>query len=285
MDILEAIRSHLPDEQAPESAWPPAFAALAALLLDRCTLHIAAIPHRLTEIELYHQGQRHIDPFAHGDQLQRRFGCWYFHRAGSEYRGGTFKGLDITFGSEDAAAGVLIRGVERMDAGSVLIDGPCLVVDHLLALHGAANIRELVARFDLSIAPTGGAPSPLYLTVRDAPLGKAIYRSPRVGLTLKRADTPDRRSFVARDYRFLSEPARIGKGRPHLIIGLHRQGFSEAHIVSITAASLSVVRRYVDAYERGRGEDAARFREAASAVEICALIGACDGRAARPSQP
>jgi hypothetical protein len=33
-----------------------------------------------------------------------------------------------------------------------------------------------------------------------------VYASPRVGLTLKRGDTPARRDFLARPYRFSTQP-------------------------------------------------------------------------------
>lgn len=278
-DILEVMRGHLPDEQADEAAYPPAFARIAELLLDKSVLHVAGIPHRFTEIEFYYKGRKHVDKFTHGDPFQKRFGSWYFHRTGGEYRGGTYKGLDIAFGSEDAPAGILIRGVERMDGEPVLVDGPCLVVDHMLALTGASAIPDLVARFDLSVAPPGGdvAKSPLCVTVREAPLNKPIYRCPRVGLTLKRADTPDRRSFITRDYRFLNEPTLIKKGKHNLVVALHRQGLSEARIAAITSTSLSVVRRYIESYTQGRGKDAALFKDAANTADTCALFGACDG--------
>lgn len=278
-DIVEAMRAHMPAIDAAETAYPPAFVALAELLLDRCVLHIAQIPHRFTEIEFYYKGRAHIDTFTHGDSVQKTFGRWYFHRTGGEYRGGTYKGLDIAFGSEDAPAGILIRGIARADGTMTQIDGPCLVVDHMLALTGAPAIPDLVARFDLSIAAPGGQidKSPLCVTIRESALGKTIYGSPRVGLTLKRADTPDRRRFIARDYRFLNEPTQIKKGKPHLVVALHRNGLSHPKIAQITATNLATIRRYTDAYDQGRGQDAALFKEASNPNEICSLFGACDG--------
>lgn len=277
-DLVESMRSCMPAKDAPEEAYPPAFDSLAELLLDRAVLHIAAIPHRLTEIEFYYNGRGHTDKFAHGDPVQRRFGVWYFHRTGGEYRGGTYKGVDIAFGTEDAPAGILVRGIERIDTAT-LVDGPCLVVDHLLALNGAPSIQALVSRFDIGLQAPGGDPakSPLCMTLRPDRLGKTIYHSPRVGLTLKRADTVDRRRFVGRDYRALTEPALIKKGKPHLAVALHRKGVSHAEIARITGTKPSVIARYAEAYDAGRAQDAALFREAANPNEICSLFGACDG--------
>jgi len=39
-----------------------------------------------------------MDPFTHKDPLQQTCGQWYFHKIGAQYKGGTYKGLDLTFG-------------------------------------------------------------------------------------------------------------------------------------------------------------------------------------------
>jgi 3-methyladenine DNA glycosylase Mpg len=263
----------LPPAEAPEEAYPPAFAALADLLLNQAVLHVQGVEHRFTELEFYFKGRQHVDKFTHGDAMQKRFGHWYFHRTGGEYRSGTYKGVDIAIGSEDAPAGILVRGIERLDTQQ-LVDGPCLVVDHALALADAPSIPALVARFDLSIDPSDD--SPLYVTRREGSLGKQVYRSPRVGLSLKRSNTPDRHRFIARDYRFLTEPARIKKGKPNLIVALHREGLHAARIAALTGTRTSVIDRYLQAYEQGRAQEPASFDRDLSTGELCALFGACE---------
>src|SRR5262245_34050451 len=98
--LTEAFRAALPPLDAEEAEYMPAFRRMADVLLNKATLRIHDIPHRFTEIEFYFKGGKHQDDFAHCDPIQKRFGVWYFHRTGGEYRSGTYKGLDIAFGSE-----------------------------------------------------------------------------------------------------------------------------------------------------------------------------------------
>src|SRR5689334_18097007 len=142
--VIEALQRLAPSAATAEAAYAAVFRVIADLLLNRATLHVAGRPHRFTELEMYWSGHAHVDPFTHGQPIQRQIGAWYFHRSGERYRGGTYKGLDITFGSSEAFGGILIRGVEpvepiepaRARAAApalpelpALIDGPCLVVD------------------------------------------------------------------------------------------------------------------------------------------------------------
>lgn len=273
--LTESMRARMPAVDADEAAYPPAFASIADLLLNHATLHVGGVEHRFTEIEFYFKGRKHVDKFTHGDPMQKRFGHWYFHRTGGEYRSGTYKGLDLAFGDDDAPAGILIRGIERTEAPATLIDGPCMVVDHILALTQSPSIPDLVAKFDLSVTSSNGS-SPLHVAPRAQPLGKTVYASPRVGLTLKRANTPDRHRFIARDYRFLTEPDRIKKGKLHTIIALHRRGHSIDSIGALTATRPSVIRGYVDAFEGGRAQEPGVFNQDLSTTDTCALFGACE---------
>ena len=82
-----------------DEAWIDVFANVARVLLaSRLRVNDRSVD--LCEIEFYLHGDDHPDPFVHRDPMQRSFGRWYFHRVGENYRGGTFKGLDITFGSD-----------------------------------------------------------------------------------------------------------------------------------------------------------------------------------------
>ena len=53
--------------------------------------------------------------------------------------------------------------IARLDEAR-LVDGPCLVVDRILALSQSRSIDELVERFDLSIE-NWGTGSPLHVAV------------------------------------------------------------------------------------------------------------------------
>lgn len=273
-----ALRAIAPRPEAGEDAYLPAFRRLAAQVLGGVTWYIAGQAHRFTEIELYWNGPAHPDTFTHGDPMQRECGRWYFHRSGETYRGGTYKGLDIGFGRDDVHAGILIRGVERLSDG-LLVDGPCMCVDHVLETTGHRTIDALVDGFDRSV---DAAPeSPLYVTIDDPPRDVRIVESPRIGLTLKRGVLGERARFLARPYRFLCEPARIKKGRAHTVIGLHRQGVAAVDIARCTGSSLAQVQKYVAQYLAGMGEDPQAFVRDLNADETCRLFGACDAFTAR----
>ncbi len=271
----EALQTLLPAEDAPSSAYLDAFRRVADLLLRRTTWFMNGVPHRFTEVEFYWNGRQHGDTFTHGDPLQREFARWYHHRTAGEYRGGTYKGLDIAFGSKDVAAGILIRGVARTDGDHALIDGPCMCVDHLLALTGAASVRALAESFDGRVDEASGSPS--YLVAEEAAREvPGVFESPRVGLTLKKGATEARQRYLAMPYRFLSEPARIKKGRLHLVVSLHRQGLRAAEIARLTGSALSQVSKYAAQYDAGTSMDPRDFRRDLSSDEQCRLFGACE---------
>lgn len=268
-----ALRALLPPPEADEAAYLPAFRAAADLILNRTLWHVGGHPHRIVELEFYWDGGGHRDSFAHGDPIQHQFGAWYFHRSGGEYRGGTYKGLDIAFGREDVVAGILIRGVEQRDGE--LLDGPCICVDHVLALTGHATIQSLASAFDLRVDSPDGR-SPLHLTVVASARAAPVHESPRVGLTLKRGVLADRARFLARPYRFLTEPARIKKGRLHTVIGLHRRGHSPHEIAALTGSAPAQVGKYIAHFEAGKGRDPRDYVKDLNSEETCQLLGACE---------
>ncbi|KAH9482101.1 hypothetical protein JR316_0004196 [Psilocybe cubensis] len=124
----------------------------------------------------------HEDPFTHGSEEQKVSGRWYFHRAPrfskdstrsatstTEYRGGSRKGLDLTFGGALAPqlpsssgptsaspsrapainnepqrmGGILLRSIREVKSKKI-ISGPSLLVDRILAASGVGSIQELV---------------------------------------------------------------------------------------------------------------------------------------------
>jgi len=283
--VTEALRELAPSAGMAEAAHLARFHEIAELLLGRTMLYVAGQPHRFTELELYWTSPEHPDPFTHGDPIQQQLGVWYFHRSGQRYRGGTYKGLDIAFGrgaalgSSAAFGGILIRGVERASDPPALIDGPCMVVDHLLALTASPAIEDLVGRFDGTIE-SADRRSPLHVELdAGASRTRPVYATPRIGLTLKKGSTEARRRYLARPYRFLSEPARIRKGKPHLVIALHQQGRSPAEIATLTGTRRAVLEGYLAAYEAGRGGGSAGPSSNGdgdlSTEQLCRLLGAC----------
>jgi hypothetical protein len=227
------------------------FRSIAQQALLATRLQVAEETYRLTEVEFYYCNDAHPDPFSHRQPITLECGRWYFHRSHGAYRGGSFKGLDLTFGDGHSFSGMLIRSIESPDG--VLIDGPSLCVDHLLKQLRAKSVAELDRRIGPRTAWEVG--NPLRLTgvaVNDPP---TIFDSARVGLSLKKAKQhPEMPRFVMRPYRFLTEPRRISKGKLHLALALHRQGRNPAEIREITGCPRVTVERYIKAYEAGHAE-------------------------------
>jgi hypothetical protein len=247
------------------------FTAIATRLLDGCRLVGADQPHRFAEVEIYYCGGDHADRFTHCDPLQRESGRWYFHRTRGTYRGGSFKGFDLTFGDGTAFGGVLIRGLVAPDG--TLIDGPSLCVDHLLKTTRHAAIAPLDQAIGGRAAWEEGNP----LRLEEAPAeGRRLYRSGRVGLTLKRAQPPsDLPRYILRAYRYLTEPRRTSKGKPYLVLALYAQGVAPDDIPGLTGCPVKSVQRYIEDFEAGRQEPdfGAYFGQELGPRELCRLHG------------
>jgi hypothetical protein len=272
----EELSAIVPGDEADERAWSEAIERVAELALRRTTWMIAGKPHRFTEVELYVTNAAHDDPFTHGDPMQREFARWYHHRTGCEFRGGTYKGLDLTFGRERTFAGMLIRGVESLDDRARRWDGPCVCVDHLLSLTGHASVSSLVAAYDGDVDERPGAVSALRV---GEPSDRPLFRSARVGLSLKRGATASRVKYIGAQYRFLTDPAQIKKGRPQLVCAMHAQGVSAAAIADAMKTQVQRVQRLVEQYELGRTRAPEQFVAALDTDELCQMLGACEARA------
>lgn len=247
------------------------FAAVAAALLNRAELVAGGVPLRVAEIEFYLKDADHADPFAHAHPVQRDWGRWYFHRSGGSFRGGSFKGLDLSLGDGTATVGVLLRSV--VTPAGELIDGPCRLVDRLLKLTDSPTVAALDAELPGAAAMTAGMP--VHFRVA-ADRGAEVLATARVGLSLKRAAAfgamPE---YVGKRYRFLTDPRRIGPGRPQLVAALHADGRSAAEVRALTGIAAGVVGRYAAAFDEGKAErDFARYVGAnLSALDRCRLLG------------
>jgi hypothetical protein len=234
------------------------FARVAEELLKRTELVAGGEAHRLLEIEFYYYGDEHLDPFSHRQPISQRAGLWYFHRTGNSYRGGSFKGADITFGHRGAFAGILIRTLQT-SSGRV-IDGPSLCVDHLLKLTGYRSVTDLDGAIGGQKAWDEDSP----LRIRDAVVSHDwhIYSSPRVGLTLNiQRQQNERRDYISRAYRFLTEPRLIKKGKRQMVLGLHHQGHSQIEIARLTGCPRIAVERYIREFQTHRRHGVAHCAE------------------------
>lgn len=232
--------------------WGGWFLDIAGRLLGGCRLVVAGVPHRLTEVEFYYHGGTHRDPFAHREPVQRHLGRWYFHRSHGVLRGGSFKGLDLTFAGPEAFGGILLRGIEQ--EGGALIDGPSRSVDHLLHLTGQPTVAALDAALDGQTA--WDAEMPLYLRwLDDPPPAPPPLATARVGLSLRRfRDSEEAVRFLGQRYRFLSEPRRIRKGKLQTVVALHLDGLDPTAIAARTGTPRAALLRYLADFEAGRRE-------------------------------
>jgi hypothetical protein len=260
-----------PDDPGALAEW---FARIAERLLNGSRLVVGRQQYRLVEIEFYYWSKEHSDPFTHRDPIQFGIGRWYFHRTHGVYRGGSFKGLDLTFGDAQASGGILFRGMETPEGA--LIDGPSRCVDHLLDAAGAATVAELDRAVNERLAWEDG--NLLILEMTDALENRAIFRSQRVGLLLKRAAArSEGPRFLMRPYRYLSQPRRTKKGKLHLVLALHAQGAGIDDIQRSTNCPRRVVQRYIAYFEGGRKEvDFTPYLgKDLGPAELCKLYGIC----------
>ena len=237
-----------PEDPGDLDSW---FTRIADRLLNGSRLVAGQQAYRLVEIEFYYWSNAHQDPFTHRDPIQFHIGLWYFHRSRGSYRGGSFKGLDLTFGDPTSSGGILIRGLEA--PGGELIDGPSLCVDHLLDVTGAEDVPTL----DRAIAGrlAWDENNPLLLRETETSEDRPIYRSARVGLFLKRSGSrAESTRFVMRPYRYLTEPRRTKKGKLHIVLALHARGVSIDDIRRLTNCPRHTIERYVADFEAGRKE-------------------------------
>ncbi|HVK11308.1 MAG TPA: hypothetical protein VM597_21235 [Gemmataceae bacterium] len=231
------------------------FAGIADALLNHVRLVVVGEPWRLTEIEFYYRGAGHVDPFAHADPVQVYLGRWYFHRTRGAYRGGSFKGLDLTFGDGEARGGILLRGAEREDG--TVIDGPSLFVDALLHSTMTASVRDLDELLGDRLA--WDRSSPIYFDPAKADV-RPILACARVGLSL-RAARPGftGNAYLTRPYRFLTDPRRTRKGKVQMILGLRREGRTADEIVRATGSPvrsvMAALAEYGAGLREGRFED------------------------------
>lgn len=247
------------------------FDHIAGYLLNQTSLFIMEQPHRIEEIEFYYRTPKHDDPFTHGDSHQRQNATWYFHREGGNYRGGSFKGLDITFGPEDAYGGILIRTISSDEQQ---INGCSLCVDHLLK----TTKLDHVSKLDAHLKPLHVFDQNPYLYL--APhhnSTRTITQTARVGLTLKRcAQNPTMPDFITRPYRYLTDPT-IKKGKIYTIMALHQQGDDVAAIHAKTRSPKKSINTYITHYNHGLTLDSTEslHGKALKSADLACLHGIC----------
>ena len=111
------------------------------LLLDKKLL-INGIEHGIVEIEIYCRCIGHDDPYVHSSKEQLEYGKFYFHRhKNGTFKGGTYKGMDITFGNQDMYFAVLIRSISGPEG---IIEGPCKIVNTILDSYEVKSLNDFI---------------------------------------------------------------------------------------------------------------------------------------------
>src|SRR5262249_26111905 len=92
--------------------------------------------------------------------------------------------------------------------------------------------------------------NPLRLEEVETPSDRPVFRSGRVGLSLKRAGVASEMPrYVLRPYRYLTEPRRTAKGKPLLVLALHVGGADPERIRALTGCSRQAIARYLADFE------------------------------------
>lgn len=259
---------------------------ICEMLLKNSILLIAEIPHLICEVEVYvNKKGVHEDTFTHAHKDQRSSMGWYFHKRGSTFREGTYKGVDLTLGNGDnLAAGILIRMIRPLqiddehlqEAGPPPTEGPSLVVDQILKLNKCGSILQFV---DANNVKNARECTGLRLIHNCNPAEAfRTLRAPRVGLTLK---NPSHLRWIAKRYRFATAqcvPAKIRVGFVAVLIFEAERTFDEiAEMSGVTKKKVEQWAKIVKAPCEGEGEIHWIYNADVRKVEtVCKIVNAFD---------
>lgn len=190
------------------------FTDLAQLLLSHAYIQVKSSVgtstkyYRIIELEFYLKNDKFQDNYTHCDPDQKQFAHWYFHRSkpGGSYKGGTFKGLDLTLGYKGGYFGVLIRSISKYFDAFVhsVSAGPCIVVNQLLKDTGFSSIGDLVrASESMDVRKNKFINLVFSRTIPQFGL-RNIYTSPRIGLGDSYPELQNR------NFRFTAETKGMG---------------------------------------------------------------------------
>lgn len=258
------------------------FHQTAEWLLQQAVLVIRGQNHRLREIEFYFTSDNHQDPFTHCHPLQSTFGTWYFHRMNAttgSYKGGTFKGLDITVGNKNCAGGFLIRSIEKIETNEIIC-GPSLCVDYIIQQNNSENI-DLFVKTKLQENLSVFSSTQNFLTLKNGDqvkLGKKqIIFTGRIGLyfTKKSVSLEQQQKFIFKLYRAVSDTYQLNKGKSLAVVSLLENNKSVDEIKCITHSGNKVIEKYLNCFNKGRNENPSNYLgNKWSDAELCECYGA-----------
>jgi 3-methyladenine DNA glycosylase Mpg len=190
---------------------------LAKYLLFETHLSINGNNYRMLEIELYIYNNKHLDIFTHKSNEQKNMLTWYFHQMSDKehsYKGGTFKGLDISCGTNGGHGGILIRAIIN-EADNSVIEGPCNVVNKILELNKVESIKDFVInKFNSNLSCVAHN----FLKLEEKHFAfENLYVAPRIGLTLKGENKTEKEEYINKNYRYIVFKDKIKKERKKMV--------------------------------------------------------------------
>jgi hypothetical protein len=208
-----------------------------------------ALRYQLTELEFYYNNEQGaFDNFAHRHRLPYPNGTWRLHGAG----------LDVVLSEEGVYyGGILLRGVQLLDAknqpNGTYIDGPWNTATRCIRQKGAAT-----------------AALPFYLEALEAPLTVAFFKSPRVGLSLRKVEDL---KYICRRWRYSSVPLHSQRYRQLLYLQAY---VDESPLQEQLGLAANTCRTYVKHFEEGSKMAAEDFVNGGTGVHhTCRLFGYC----------
>ncbi len=167
------------------------FYELANAILNGITIQCGAEQFIVREVEFYYCNTAHPDQYTHCSEEQQQHCKFYFHKhKNGSYKGGTYKGLDITMSHDGIVyLGCLIRSIENINTHE-FIEGPCKSVDTFLHLHHCNDVNDFVKTKSLPL-DIFEQKNGLYVVHNDVRRDD-IYFGPRIGLSNKYPEFKDK---------------------------------------------------------------------------------------------
>jgi hypothetical protein len=239
-----------PKETATENEVESHFVELINNLMQYSSFMINSIPHKFLELELYYTSNNHPDPYTHLNPEQAKSGYFHFHKAGnkpeSKYKGGSYKGLDISVGLSNkdnvvAYGGILVRSIQNMKDGTIIV-GPCKCVDYILNLCNVSSIEQLMqyTTLPLMIGNNDRNTDTTNLKSNTDLLNILPLRCSRIGLylTKQNVDLNLQGYYMKKQYRFVSwnyleVVSKETKSKISIVVGLLYLKLNSSYIMNI----------------------------------------------------
>lgn len=161
---------------------------IADKLLNKTILISGNKSYRICEIEFYLHYDEHKDEYTHKNDDQLDYGKWYFHKFGNgSYKGGSFKGLDLTLGNRTSNkyCGILIRTLCNIDDDSAIC-GPSNSVSDLIGQHYESSVKKFMENKQSPLSVLSDENNKyIYIKDYEFPNNEDIYCGPRIGLSDK----------------------------------------------------------------------------------------------------